>query len=280
MAEQREAVQFLTAGGLSVQRGCPLIGVHRATFRYVAHPADDAPLLAKVQELATRHPRYGYRRMSALIRRKERVNQKRVRRLWKLTQLQVKRARRLRPKRTPSNRLIGLYPGHVWAYDVVEDALMDGTPLRILTVMDEFTRAGLTLDVAPPASAERVIGVLTGLFAQHGPPEHLRSDNGPEFVATALKRWLAECGVQTEYIDPGKPWQNGKEERFNGTVRDECLTMYRFKTVAEAWLRLSAFRQEYNTYRPHSSLGDLAPQMFKTAWLEAKAKSEESHMLT
>lgn len=128
MAEQREAVQFLTAGGLSVQRGCQLIGVHRSTFRYVAHPADDAPLLAKVQELATRHPRYGYRRMSALIRREERVNQKRVRRLWQLKQLQVKRVRRLRPKRTPSNRLIALYPGHVWAYDFVEDALMDGPP--------------------------------------------------------------------------------------------------------------------------------------------------------
>ena len=280
MAEQREAVQFLTDGGLAVQRGCQLIGVHRSTFRYVAHPADDAPLLAKVQELVTRHPRYGYRRISALIRREERVNQKRVRRLWKLKQLQVKRVRRPRPKRTPSNRLIALYPGHIWAYDFVEDALMDGTPLRILTVMDEFTREGLALDVAPTASAERVIGVLTGLFGQHGPPAHLRSDNGPEFVATALKLWLAECGVQTEYIDPGKPWQNGKEERFNGTVRDECLNMHAFKTVAEAWLRLSAFRQEYNTFRPHSSLGDLAPQIFKTAWLEAKAKSEESHILT
>lgn len=280
MAGQREAVQFLTAGGLSVQRGCQLVGVHRSTFRYLAHPADDAPLLAKVQELATRHPRYGYRRISALIRREERVNQKRVRRLWKLKQLQVKRVRRPRPKRSPSNRLIALYPGRVWAYDFVEDALVDGTPLRILTVMDEFTREGLPLDVAPTASAERVIGVLTGLFGQHGPPAHLRSDNGPEFVAIALKLWLAECGVQTEYIDPGKPWQNGKEERFNGTVRDECLNMHAFKTVAEAWLRLSAFRQEYNTFRPRSSLGDLAPQMFKTAWLEAKAKSEEFNILT
>jgi len=280
MAEQREAVQFLTAGGLSVQRGCQLISVHRSTFRYVAHPADDAPLLTKVQELVTRHPRYGYRRISALIRREEQVNQKRVRRLWRRHQLQVKRVRRPRPKRSPSNRLIALYPSHVWAYDFVEDALADGTALRILTVMDEFTREGLALDVAPTASAERVIGVRTGLFAQHGPPAHLRSDNGPAFVATALKLWLAQCGVQTEYIDPGKPWQNGKEERFNGTVRDECLNMHSFKTVAEAWLRLSAFRQEYNTIRPHSSLGDLAPQMFKTAWLEAKAKSEESHILT
>jgi putative transposase len=194
MVEQREAVQFFTAGGLSVQRACRLIGLHRSTFHYVAHPADDAPLLAKVQELATRHPRYGYRRISALIRREERVNQKRIRRLWKHKQLQVKRVRRPRPKRIRSNRLIALYPGHVWAYDFVEDALADGTPLRILTVMDEFTREGLALDVAPTASAERVIGVLTGLFALHGPPAHLRSDNGPEFVATALRNVSSPFG--------------------------------------------------------------------------------------
>ena len=151
MAEQREAVQFLTAGGLSVQRGCQLIGIHRSTFRSVAHPADDASLLTKLQALTTSHPRYGYRRISALIRREERVNQKRIRRLWKQKQLQVKRVRRLRSKRTSANRLIALYPGHVWAYDFVEDALTDGTPLRILTVMDEFTREGLALDVAPTA---------------------------------------------------------------------------------------------------------------------------------
>lgn len=280
MTEQRTAVQFFIAGGLSVQRACRLIGLHRSTFHYVAHPADDAPLLAKVQELVTRHPRYGYRRISALLRREERINQKRIRRLWRRHQLQVKRVRRPRPRRKPSDRLVAAYPGHIWAYDFVEDALADGTPLRILTVMDEFTREGLALDVAVTASAERVIGVLTVLFAQHATPAHLRSENGPEFIATALKLWLMECGVQTLYIDPGKPWQNGKEERFNGTVRDECLNMYAFKTVAETWVRLSAFRQEYNAVRPHSSLGNLAPQMFKTAWLEAKATSEESHILT
>jgi putative transposase len=176
--------------------------------------------------------------------------------------------------------LVAAYPGHIWAYDFVEDALADGTPLRVLTVMDEFTREGLALDVDVCASAERVIGVLTALIAQHGAPAHLRSDNGPEFVATAVQLWLSQRGVQTLYIDPGKPWQNGKEERFNGTVRDECLNRQCFVSVAEAWVRLSAFRDEYNTVRPHSSLGDLAPLMFKTAWYEAQLKTRETNTPT
>jgi putative transposase len=227
-----------------------------------------------------RHPRYGYRRISALVRREERVNQKRIRRLWRKHRLQVQRVRRRRLRRKPPPRLVAAYPGHIWAYDFVEDALADGTPLRILTVMDEFTREGLALDVDTSASAERVIGVLTALVAQHGAPEHLRSDNGPEFVATAVKLWLKQRGVQTLYIDPGKPWQNGKEERFNGTVRDECLNMHCFGSLAEAWVRLSAFQKEYNTVRPHSSLGDLAPLMFKTAWYETQAKTQETNIPT
>jgi putative transposase len=278
VAEQREAVAFLVTGGLAVKRACRLVGIHRSTYHYIAHPADDDPLLAKVKQLTERHPRYGYRRISALLRREEQVNQKRVRRLWRKHQLQVKRVRRRRTPRKPSERLVAAYPGHIWAYDFVEDALANGTPLRILTVMDEFTREGLALDIDTSASAERVLGVLTALIAQHGAPAHLRSDNGPEFVATAVKLWLSQRGVQTLYIDPGKPWQNGKEERFNGTVRDECLNMHCFASLAEAWVRLSAFRQEYNTVRPHSSLGDLAPAMFKIAWQEAQAETQETNI--
>jgi putative transposase len=158
--------------------------------------------------------------------------------------------------------------------------LSDGTPLRILTVMDECTREGLALDVAPTTSAERVIAVLTALFAQHGAPEHLRSDNGAEFVATAVQGWLAQAGVQTRSIEPGKPWQNGKEERFNGTVRDECLNMYQLHAVVEACVRLGAFRTLYNHERPHSRLGYLTPLAFKTAWYEAQAKQQDSHIDT
>lgn len=279
MAEQREAVRFLVAGSLSVERACQLVAIHRSTFRYVAHPADDEPLLAKIKELAERHPRYGYRRISALLRREEPVNQKRVRRLWRQHRLQVPRiSRRRRLRKPPTQRLVAAYPGHIWAYDFVEDALANGTPLRILTVMDEFTREGLALDVDVSASAERVLGVLAALIAQHGAPAHLRSDNGPEFVATAVKLWLAQRSVQTLYIDAGKPWQNGKEECFNGTVRDECLNMHSFGSLAEAWMRLCAFQKEYNTVRPHSSLGNLAPHMFKTAWRKAQAATQETNI--
>jgi putative transposase len=256
------------------------VQLHRSTFRYVAPPADDTALVMQMQELAARYPRYGYRRISALVRRTEKVNQKRVRRLWRRHRLQVRRVVRKRTRRVRPQRLEAVYPGHIWAYDFVEDALADGTPLRILTVMDEFTREGLALDVALTTSAERVIGVLTALVGQHGAPGHLRSDNGPEFVASVVQVWLAQCGVQTLYIEPGKPWQNGKEERFNGTVRDECLNLHLFTSVAEACVRLSTFRQQYNTERPHSALGYLTPVAFKVAWLEAQVKLQNPHIGT
>lgn len=272
MADRRAAVRFLVDGGLSVQRACMLVQIHRSTFRYVAHPVHDQALLTWVQALVAQHPRYGYRRISALLNRTGRVNQKRVRRLWQLHRLQVRRVVRKRPRPGQPERLQAAYPGHIWAYDFVEDALMDGTTLRILTVMDEFTREGLAIDVAFTTSAERVIGVLTALLAQHGAPAYLRSDNGAEFVAVAVQTWLAAGGVQTLYIEPGKPWQNGKEERFNGTVRDECLNLHVFHSLAEACVRLGTFRHHYNTERPHSALGYLTPFAFKTAWVDAQAQ--------
>lgn len=276
MAEQRAAVQFLVAGGLSVRRACALIQIHRSTFQYTAHPTDDTALLSQLHELATQHPRYGYRRISVLVNRTEKVNQKRIRRLWRRSRLQVKRRVRKRTRPRRPERRQATYPGHIWAYDFLEDALADGTTLRILTVMDEFTREGLALDVALTTSAERVKGVLNALVAEHGAPAHLRSDNGAEFVATAVQIWLAQCGVQTLYIEPGKPWQNGKEERFNGTLRDECLNMHVFSSLAEACVRLSAFRHHYNHERPHSQLGYLTPLAFKAAWVETRAKLQDS----
>lgn len=274
-------MSFLVNGGLSVPRACAAIGIPRSTFLYTAKPEDDTDVLTQIRELAAHHPRYGYRRISVLLRRTSLVNEKRVRRLWRQHQLQVQRVtRRRRPQSLRPTRLVAAYPGHIWAYDFVEDALADGRTLRILTVMDEFTREGLALDVALTTSAERVIGVLAVLVAQHGAPDYLRSDNGAEFVALAVQGWLAEAGVQTLYIDPGKPWQNGKEERFNGTVRDECLNMHQFHSVAEACVRLGAFRQQYNHERPHSRLGYLTPLAFKTAWYEAQAKQQDSNIDT
>ena len=275
MADKRQAVLFLIGGGLSVTRACALLSLHRSTFRYVAHPRDDTQTVTQMQSLAAQNPRYGYRRIDALLNQTEHVNHKRVRRLWRKHRLQVPRVVRKRLRRERPARLQAASPGHIWAYDFVEDALADGRKLYILTVMDEFTREGLALDVALSTSAERVIGVLSALVAQHGAPGHLRSDNGAEFVALAVQLWLAGCGVETLYIDPGKPWQNGKEERFNGTVRDECLNLHVFSSLAEAQVRLSAFRQHYNSKRPHSRLGYLTPLAFKQAWLEAQAKLQD-----
>lgn len=281
MAEQRQAVQFLVDGGLSVPRACALVQLPRSTFLYTAKAEDDTELLAQIRELAARHPRYGYRRICVLLRRTTVVNEKRIRRLWRQHQLQVRRVVCRRRSRTARPlRLEAAYPGHIWAYDFVEDALADGTPLRILTVMDEFTREGLALDVALTTSAERVIGILAALVVQHGAPAYLRSDNGAEFVALAVQGWLAQAGIQTLYIDPGKPWQNGKEERFNGTVRDECLNLHQFHSVAEACVRLSSFRQHYNHERPHSRLGYPTPIAFKAAWHEAQAKQPNPHIDT
>jgi putative transposase len=280
VSDKREAVLFLVGGGLSTQRACALLQLHRSTFLYAAHPRDDTPLVARIHSLAAQNPRYGYRRIDALLNQTERVNHKRVKRLWRTHRLQVPRVVRKRLRRERPARLQAAYPGHIWAYDFVEDALADGRKLYILTVMDEFTREGLALDVALSTSAERVIGVLTALIAQHGAPGNLRSDNGAEFVATAVQFWLAECGVETLYIDPGKPWQNGKEERFNGTVRDECLNLHVFSSLAEAHVRLSAFRHHYNTARPHSRLGYLTPLAFKKAWLEAQQNLSDPNIPT
>ena len=280
MSDKRAAVQFLVGGGLSVARACALLHLQRSTFHYAAHPRDDTLVVARIHRLAAQHPRYGYRRIDALLNQTERVNHKRVRRLWRTHQLQVRRVVRKRLRRERPTQLQAAYPGHIWAYDFLEDALADGRKLYILTVMDEFTREGLAVDVALVTSAERVIGVLTALVAQHGAPGYLRSDNGAEFVATVVQLWLSECGVQTLYIDPGKPWQNGKEERFNGTVRDECLNLHVFSSLVEASVRLSAFRQHYNLERPHSRLGYLTPLAFKQAWLEAQAKLPDPNIPT
>lgn len=275
IAEQRTAVEFLTMAGLSEQRACALVELHRSTFRYQPHPKEDSTLLAQIHKLAAHNPRYGYRRVGVLLNRTQTVNQKRVRRLWREHKFQVRRNVRKRKRRARPEQLQAVYPGHIWAYDFVEDALADGTTLRLLTVMDEFTREGLTIDVALTTSAERVIAVLAELFALHGAPAHLRSDNGAEFVATAVQLWLAQSGVKALYIEPGKPWQNGKEERFNGTVRDECLNLHIFGSLAEASVRLSCFRHHYNHERPHSQLGYLSPLAFKQAWVETRANQQD-----
>lgn len=232
-------------------------------------------MVEQVQHLAQRHPRYGYRRIWALLRRRhQRVNKKRVHRLWKRAKLQVRKLRRKRRRIHPTGLPVqATHPGHVWSYDFVHDACLTGTPLKVLTVMDEFTREGLAIEVASTMPSAKVIRVLAQMFRAHGAPEFLRSDNGPEFVALAVRSWLAQHQTATLYIDPGCPWQNGYEERFNGTVRDECLNLYAFHTVAEARVVCGTYLREYNDERPHSSLEYRTPAEFKREWLERQSQA-------
>jgi putative transposase len=275
VAARREAVQFLVARGLSQRRACLLLQLQRSTFGYQARPESHAELTTQVDELARRHPRYGYRRVWALLRRRgQRVNKKHVHRLWKRAKLQVRKAMRKRGlARVVSIPVQATHPGHVWTYDFLHDRCLNGTPLKVLTVMDEFTREGLAIEVAPSLPSARVVAVLERLVTRHGTPQFIRSDHGPEFIALALRGWLAQHQTRTLYIDPGCPWQNGYGESFNGTVRDECLNMYAFHSVEEARIVLAAYRRQYNEERPHSSLGYRTPTEFKRDWLERQSPS-------
>ena len=278
--ERREAVRFLETYGVSVQRACLLVQLHRSTFLYQARPVADAGVRQEIADLAQVHPRYGYRRIWVVIRRSRRINRQRVHHLWKQARLQVRHIKRRRTRPERPAVVAAAYLNHMWAYDFLEDRDVQGNVLRILTVMDEFTREGLAVDVATTTSAQRVIGVLGRLVAEHGAPAYVRSHNGAEFVALVVQLWLAQRQIQTLYIDPGCPWQNGKDERFNGTVRDECLNMHLFASAAEAQVKLEVFRQHYNHDRPHSRLGYQTPVEFKRAWVEAQAKGQESNIPT
>lgn len=279
---RREAVRCLVARGVSQRRACWRVGLGRSTYQYHARPARaarDTTTLERMRQLAAHHPRYGYRRIWALLRQAgAAVNRKRIYRLWHQAQLQVARParRQRRPAAAPAEPPTqASAPGQVWTYDFVQDACLNGSKLRLLTVVDEFTRECLAIHVATSLPAVRVIRVLAGLVAAQGAPAFLRSDNGPEFVALVLRAWLASQHTTTLYIDPGCPWQNGREERFNGTLRDECLNRQAFLSVAEAQAVVEAYRREYNEVRPHSRLGYRSPAAFKRDWLASHPPTSE-----
>ncbi|WP_267352133.1 IS3 family transposase [Sphingomonas sp. GM_Shp_2] len=250
---------------VSERRVCRVLGQHRSTQRKVPCGADDEQALTDdVVALAKQYGRYGYRRVTALLHAAGwSVNHKRVERIWrreglKVPQRQPKRGRlwlndgsciRLRPE----------YPGHVWAYDFVEERTHDGRKFRILTIIDEASRECLALIVSRQLRHEDVLAALADLFIERGPPAHIRSDNGSEFIATAVQKWLGQIGVKTLYITPGSPWENGYNESFNGSLRDELLNGEIFYSLAEARVLIEAWRRHYNTVRPHSSLGYRPP---------------------
>jgi len=246
--------------GVSERLACRVLGQHRSTQRKKpTRPDDEAALTADITSLATQYGRYGYRRITAMLRQRGwRVNAKRVARIWRREGLKVpakqpKRGRlwlndgsciRLRPE----------YPNHVWSYDFVEDRTHDGRKYRMLNVIDEFTRECLAIRINRKLKSTDVIDVLSDLFIMRGIPTHVRSDNGPEFIAQALRDWLAAVGSKTAYIMPGSPWENGYCESFNSKLRDELLNGEIFYTLKEAKIVIETWRKHYNTIRPHSSL--------------------------
>jgi putative transposase len=261
------------------RRACQLLAAHRSSVQYQPGRRADEALEERIARLAQRHPRYGYRRIWALLRREGWVvNHKRVQRLWQHARLQVRKARRRRrridhPEQGPTQ---ATYPGQVWTYDFVHDACWNGTKLKVLPVVDEFTRECLAIEVATTLPAARVMAVLARLFTLHAAPAYLRSDNGPEFVAHQVRTWLALHHADTLYIDPGCPWQNGFGESFNGSLRDECLNMWAFASVAEARVQVEHFRRQYNEERPHSRLGYRTPAEFKADWLADQSHTARS----
>jgi len=250
---------------LSQRRACGVLGQPRSTQRYdVQVRADEAKLVQRIETLAVKYGRYGYRRVTAMLRMEGwRVNHKRVERLWRREGLKVPqkqpRRRRLWWNDGSCLRLRPLYRNHVWSYDFVADRTSNGRPLRMLTVMDEYTRECLAIDVARRLKSDDVLERLMDLFIRHGIPEHLRSDNGSEFTAKMVRNWLGRLDVRTLYIEPGSPWENGYIESFNGKLRDELLNGEIFDTVLEARVLTERWRQEYNQVRPHSALGYRPP---------------------
>ncbi|MFH2076712.1 MAG: IS3 family transposase [Pseudomonadota bacterium] len=261
--------------GLSIKRSCALTGIERSSFYYKARPRDDTGLGETLKAISVRHKRYGYRRAHALILRSGKiVNHKRVYRLWRLLGLCLprKRPKKKRKRRDPIP-MTAECPNHVWTYDFIFDALANGRRLKIMTLEDEYTREGLAIKADKSFRARDVVCTLAGLFSERGAPMYIRSDNGPEFVEKALKRWLASQGTDTIHIEPGKPWQNGFIESFNSRVRDEFLNMEVFYTLKEAQIKAEMWRQEYNRERPHSSLSYQTPVEYRDAFFSQAASA-------
>ncbi len=262
----------MAALGVSERRACRALGQHRSVQRYAPRPRpDEDALTAQVVALAGRYGRYGYRRVTALLRRAGwRVNAKRVERIWRREGLKVPRRQPKRGRLWLSDgscvRLRPERPNHVWAYDFVQDRTHDGRVLRMLVVVDEFTRECLAIRVGRRLGSDEVLEVLAGLFGARGAPEHVRSDNGPEFAAKAVRGWLARLGVGTLFIEPGSPWENGYCESLNGKLRDELLDREVFHSLGEAQVLTEAWRRHYNAVRPHSALGYRPPAPEAVPW--------------
>lgn len=251
--------------GVSERRACRALKQPRATQRYINQLAEDeVRLTARVVELASQYGRYGYRRVTALLRNEGwRVNHKRVEGIWRREGLKVP-AKQPKRERLWLNdgscvRLRPTHPNHVWSYDFMADRTHNGSAFRILNIIDEYTRECLVSRVARRLSHEDVLTELAWLFCTRGLPAYIRSDNGPEFTAERVRHWLSHLTVGPLFIEKGSPWENGYIESFNGKLRDELLDGEIFYTLKEAQVLIEDWRHYYNTQRPHSSLNDRPP---------------------
>jgi putative transposase len=263
--------------GVSERRACRAIGQSRSSQRY--QPLEDEEekrLIREMLELVSQHPRYGYRFIWALLRQRGwQVNRKRIYRLWRQEGLKVPqkqhKKRRLGHSDNSCARRKAEHKDHVWTWDFVHDRTSEGRPLKWLSIVDEYTRECLALEVERGITSGRVIDVLAELFRLRRVPKHIRSDNGPEFIAQAIRRWLGLAGVQTLYVQPGSPWENGYAESFHSRLRNELTNGEDFAHLAEAKHLADAWRLEYNHRRPHSSLGYRTPAEFAAGCAAASA---------
>jgi transposase InsO family protein len=279
-ARKREAVvklrdQFAT----SERRACRVLDQPRASQRRRPRPrSDEAALVQRMLELVRRHPRYGYRFITAKLRQEGwHVNAKRVYRLWRKEGLKVpkkkRKRRRLGTSLNACHRRRAKHKDHVWCWDFIFDRTASGSPLKWLSIEDEYTRECLCLKVDRSITNEDVIDTLAELFAMRGVPEHVRSDNGPEFIARAIRHWLEQLEVKTLYIEPGAPWENGFAESFHSRFRDEFLATEVFENLAAARRLTAAWKEDYTHHRPHSSLGYLTPAEFAARCTASAPKS-------
>ena len=262
---RKEQASYAIRRGISQRRACALLRIGRSSF-YYSHklPVKDAPVIEAMKKLSATYPRFGYRRIKIFLQREDiLLGKERCGRLWTKAGLQVPKKRRKKRAGTMLRPLTPTARNAVWSYDFVYDACANGQKLKCLTVVDEYTRECLAIDVSGSIRSSRVIDVLSKLMRTHGMPRYLRSDNGPEFVSHALLKWAANESLQLAFIEPGKPWQNGTNESFNGKFRDECLSMEWFRNRVEAKVVIEDWRVHYNDIRPHSSLNYKTPNEFK-----------------
>jgi putative transposase len=263
---REDASHLMATFHASVRRACELAQIPRSTYRFEKDTQRDEPLRLRLIELAQDKPRYGYRRLWVLLRWEGTVvNHKRLFRIYRAAGLSVKRKRRKRLVRACQPRTLATAPNEEWSLDFVHDRLANGRAVRVLGVVDTFTRECLALEVDTSFASPRVTRVLDAIIAERGRPQRLRMDNGSELTSRHFLSWGVDWKLQLAYIQPGKPVENAYVESFNGKLRDECLNVSWFRNLWQARARIEAWRREYNTARPHSSLGYRTPESFRDA---------------